>query len=836
LQNKLKLVFKSVAMFVSPAEMTSLSFLQLYDSILRDMINIYAFILCFLTWIGLNPSDGIEITGKNTVAVETSNGKLVGKRSGDVISFLGIPYAEPPIGKYRFRPSAPKKAWYPAEWKAFNYSAECLQSALYAGPSTRSDEDCLYLNVWLPAKPRNVEPLPVLVWIYGGAFLHGSASRPEYAGHKLASKGSVIVVSLNYRVGALGFLVSIRDSLFGNYGLHDQKLALQWIVDNIHLFGGDPNRITVFGESAGAMSIVLHMFDQYYNFRSQGLAQKSKPLFHGVILQSNPLGYKYRSLAVANFIGNAYKELLDCEDLRCLHAESADELIHVQDTLMAVPRSMGDFFTWGPVVTDNLYYREVRLRHGPSSNITVRQPMETMNELRKLNVPILMGTNSHEGIVFVYTAWPRRMIKPLYQAVVWSFFRESAIRVLRMYAPITRRIDKSLYPDYRLVLSQIIGDYLFRCPNLLFSSQAAKLGTPVFLYEFSLPTRTPGFDCCDGLACHTCELPYPFANIELIYSEYSYLEANGYTRRSTPTRMANESGASSNSLVMQTNPMDLMMSSMRTWIGFGFNNAADKRQKRFKLDYQIAHLMSDYWSTFATYGNPNGLLDLNGVTTGTRPNNAPWWPRLFGELPSEKALFEMQRDFTRRMKAARVERERMRRSVMPAATGGGGGTGGESGDESSVTVVESESSVTTSMTVITMNQEGSLSADYTMLAWDESYRTAIDENLDYPSSLATYEEDFLEDYASVSYDDDEEINNRKQRPPDDSLSINLGRRRRLLGSDMESILQRTTSTYADYHEKYRYLHLMKFSMETGVSIYENEDCICSNWNKLEYKF
>jgi len=119
-------------------------------------------------------------------------------------------------------------------------------------------------------------------------------------------------------------------------------------------------------------------------------------LFHAIILQSNPLGYKYRSLVVANFIGESYKQLLDCEDIRCLQSEPADEIIYVQDTLQAVPRSIGDFFTWGPVLTDQQFYRELRLRPGPISNISVYQPIKTLKELRKADIPVIMHTyNTH---------------------------------------------------------------------------------------------------------------------------------------------------------------------------------------------------------------------------------------------------------------------------------------------------------------------------------------------------------------------------------------------------------------------------------------------------------
>lgn len=275
----------------------------------------------------------------NLVITETSSGKIVGRKEGNINTYLGIPYAEPPVGSYRFRPPRPKTPWYPAMYRALNFGPECLQSALYRSDpeeedpdSVGMDEDCLYLNIWQPAKAQQAAEeasskplLPVMIWIYGGAFLHGSANKPEYIGNKLASSRNVLVVSLNYRVGALGFLVSTADGLYGNYGLDDQKTAIQWVKSNILHFGGDPNRITLFGESAGAMSIGLHMLDQEQRTRrgyrshtghsdhtdddggtnsdEHGGEDESyskaeyrdagaQKLFDAVILQSNPLGYK----------------------------------------------------------------------------------------------------------------------------------------------------------------------------------------------------------------------------------------------------------------------------------------------------------------------------------------------------------------------------------------------------------------------------------------------------------------------------------------------------------------------------------------------------------------
>ncbi|CAM9862422.1 unnamed protein product, partial [Discosporangium mesarthrocarpum] len=210
----------------------------------------------------------------------------------------------------------------------------------------------LFLNVWVPAsrgKGGGGEGglLPVMVWLYGGGFQQGASSHAEYNGANLAEKG-VVVVSINYRLGALGWMVSVDDGLWGNYGLQDQRLGLEWVHDNVQAFGGDPGRVTLFGESAGAMSIGQHLH-----------MDGAGSLFQQVIMQSNPISYRFRSVTVANFIGQAMKRGLDCTDLECLQTEPVADIMRIQDSLMGVPRSVGDFFTWGPVMTDSGYRRHL---------------------------------------------------------------------------------------------------------------------------------------------------------------------------------------------------------------------------------------------------------------------------------------------------------------------------------------------------------------------------------------------------------------------------------------------------------------------------------------------
>lgn len=258
----------------------------------KERMKFFCFLLFSFHFFDVVSSGSNDDTDREFVTVKTSLGDVQGIRRGNVNTFLGIPFAEPPLGKNRFRPPAEKKAWFPEALRAYNFSPECLQSELFAGNDGKifRDEDCLYLNIWQPVKKRKDGLYPVMIWIYGGAFMHGGASKPEYMGNKLAERG-VIVVSLNYRLGALGFLVSVADGLFGNYGLDDQKMAVQWVQSNIRHFNGDTKRMTLFGESAGAMSIGLHLLDQE-NQLHRHKEYKIRNGFQAIIMQSNPLGYK----------------------------------------------------------------------------------------------------------------------------------------------------------------------------------------------------------------------------------------------------------------------------------------------------------------------------------------------------------------------------------------------------------------------------------------------------------------------------------------------------------------------------------------------------------------
>jgi carboxylesterase type B len=400
-------------------------------------------------------------------------GKVQGIRSQGMDFFGGIPYASPPVGNLRWAPPEEPPSWKPHALDASQFGPDCYQIPdELANPFASYDsmsEDCLYLNIYTPAGASSLTrrtQLPVMVWFHGGAFQQGAAKRPEYDARRLAQQEMVIVVTVNYRLGALGFLVASELGLLGNFGLMDQRAALYFVNRHIAKFGGNPNSITLFGESAGAVMIGLHL--QMHN----------PGLFHKAILQSNPMGYQFRSVVVADFLGDAVRRAVDCRDLQCLRGEPVEEIMRAQSSLMGIPRSVGDFFAWGPTLT---HHRTLYSSSSSSSNptaktsstaaagtsiirldrhpryfsvdaygakqreatkfaVNVSQPMLNLHLIPD-HIPIIIGTNKHEGEMFVHSAFPISMNKAVYWMFAGALFKDSAAKVLRHYRPYVTQLE-----------------------------------------------------------------------------------------------------------------------------------------------------------------------------------------------------------------------------------------------------------------------------------------------------------------------------------------------------------------------------------------------------------
>jgi len=292
------------------------------------------------------------------IVLSTTHGPLRGEWHDGVARFAGIPFAAAPIGDLRFRPPAPREAWTDVRdataFGAVSPQNPSMMDALFGGEAEPWDEDCLHLNVW-SASPEPVDSggLPVMVWIHGGGFEMGSGSSPIYDGTRFARDG-VVFVSINYRLGSLGFLdltsVDPAEAGSGNVGLLDQVAALEWVRDNIGTFGGDAGNVTVFGESAGSMSVSLLLS-----------MEAARGLFHRAIAQSGGSMAKPSSQAAddtAEFMAAAgvstVAELrsMPIEELLKAHASMAAARIADPEAVLARTKNPVAFLAFTPVADD----------------------------------------------------------------------------------------------------------------------------------------------------------------------------------------------------------------------------------------------------------------------------------------------------------------------------------------------------------------------------------------------------------------------------------------------------------------------------------------------------
>lgn len=269
------------------------------------------------------------------VMVTVKSGALLGVDNGDAILFNGIPYARPPVGVLRWMPPEPAAGWKGVR-EAIAIPPQCAQNA-YLGVFSKpgGQEDCLYLNVWMPktADPHRSK-LPVMVWIHGGGLRCGAGS--DYNGLKLAVLGNCIVVTINYRLGMLGIFahpaLAASGQPFGNFGLMDQQAALHWIKDNIEAFGGDPDNITIFGESSGGTSVMAHVVAP----RSKGFFNHAIVMSGGALITPYPLYGCVMELEQALEKGVAFAEAAGADgSLESLRALPVEQILQVQTPHLA---------------------------------------------------------------------------------------------------------------------------------------------------------------------------------------------------------------------------------------------------------------------------------------------------------------------------------------------------------------------------------------------------------------------------------------------------------------------------------------------------------------------
>jgi para-nitrobenzyl esterase len=376
----------------------------------------------------------------------TANGAVRGLANGAVDEFLGIPYAAPPVGALRWQPPQPAASWSGVR-EATQFAPHCPQLAGPFGEASTS-EDCLFLNVFTPSHRQPGSLDPVMVWIHGGALVSGESN--DYDPTQLVEHG-VTVVTINYRLGALGFLahpaLADANGQSGDYGLMDQQAALRWVQRNIVSFGGDPRNVTIFGESAGGLSVL-----------SQVASPQAKGLFEKAIAESGSYNLTQASLASAEAAGEAFATKAGCasQTAACLRSLPVSTILADEDASGYTPNINSEVLpqTLGTAFATGDFNR----------------------------VPIINGTNHDEWRLFV--ALSELAGSPVtasnYQSMISSTLGVPATAA----AVIAAQYPLTAYPSPSVALGAVGTDAIFACPALTIDESVSKF-VPTFAYEFN---------------------------------------------------------------------------------------------------------------------------------------------------------------------------------------------------------------------------------------------------------------------------------------------------------------------------------------------------------------
>ncbi len=465
----------------------------------------------------------------SSVRVHAPAGTFVGRDAGAVAVWKGIRYAQAPVGPLRWRaPRAAPAAVEPVE--AFSFGAACPQARnqfLDLGNGVELDEDCLFLNVWSPlfevppdadesdlGTPRALRP--VMVWVHGGAYTFGAASQAIYDGAALSSFGEVVVVTINYRLGALGFLElspfvmegTTGEQFDTNLGLRDVLLALEWVRDNITAFGGDPDNVTLFGESAGAGITTALM-----------TSPAAEGLFHRAIAQSSPASSMYgmdRAQSVARKVLAALGTTPDrVGELRDL---PADRIVEAATRVYnSIPSEEPGLLAFAPVVDGDLL---------------PEHPIRVLHEGRAHPIPLIIGTNRDEATLFKFMKSP---LVPITGPTITAMMTQLATENPDVVLP-SREQLLSAYEGVRqrAVGMGIATDIGFRMPTVWLVDGHSKIA-PTYLYRFDW--ATPMLRLIGMNAAHATELPYVWGNLDVSRRDFTFRLGGRRTGHEISARM-----------------------------------------------------------------------------------------------------------------------------------------------------------------------------------------------------------------------------------------------------------------------------------------------------------
>jgi para-nitrobenzyl esterase len=411
-------------------------------------------------------------TTATAAPVRVDGGRVEGTVQDGIRTWLGIPYAAPPVGDLRWRAPQPVVPWSGVR-QATAFSKACRQTATWI--TFPESEDCLYLNVWAPPVAKHKKPLPVMVWIYGGGYYGGTAEQPLYNGVHIARHG-VILVTLNYRLGVFGFFshpeLAAEGKADGNQGVLDQVAALRWVRKNISAFGGDPHRVTIFGESAGSASVsVLE------------ISPLAKGLFQRAIAESGTTAIDPRET------GRLDKSAADARGVALGQALNAPHLADLRkldtETVIAQP--------WSP--------------HLVADDYLIRSDMTTAYQAGEPSrVPLLLGWNADEGKDLAGEALGHETLTvERYPALAAGLIGHTPSQALLDAYPVTR--DAEVKPMLFKLMNDAWSWHMYTWAKLHTASHSG----PVYVYDFvhipAAPKTPCGYGCGAG---HGAEIPYVY--------------------------------------------------------------------------------------------------------------------------------------------------------------------------------------------------------------------------------------------------------------------------------------------------------------------------------------
>ncbi|MCV7433463.1 carboxylesterase/lipase family protein [Mycolicibacterium bacteremicum] len=421
----------------------------------------------------------------DAAVVDTRYGPVRGGGDGTVEHWLGIRYAAAPVGDLRWRAPQPPQQWTePAD--ATRMGPVCPQPTDPRVPldlGAPQGTDCLTLNIWAPR--RTGQPKPVLVWVHGGAYVLGSSAQPLYNGRVLAADGDVVVVTVNYRLGAFGFLDLswLGDGFDTNPGLRDVLFALHWVRDNIANFGGDPERVTLFGESAGAGVVTTLL-----------ASPAAEGLFGRAIAQSSPVTSVYdreRAQRIgAQFLGELGMTARQSDQLGTLPVPAI--IAASKQLFNDVPRLSPGTLGFAPIVDGDL---------------VPDYPVQVARAGRTLPVPLIIGTNEHEAALF---RWMRSPLLPITGRAITEMFAAIAAEQPELQIPDQAQIGAVYRGRGKKPGLGVARDVGFRMPTIWFAEGHGEVA-PVYMYRFDW--STPMLRAVGLGGAHATELPYVFGNL-----------------------------------------------------------------------------------------------------------------------------------------------------------------------------------------------------------------------------------------------------------------------------------------------------------------------------------